>query len=420
IKIPKGWTVVAYQDSNFRGKSITFTQSVANLQSRKFNDVISSVKITRPKRNPPVSSRFDKLKSPAPSGQVALPLPSPVRPPPPPIKKINYLGQYPSDSDNNWSDNLQGVTHDESNWYFTQMTKLWKFPFSHDLNKKLNGPNAAQQIYQVKIPSNLAKQGYNHFCDLDYYKGYLFVPIEGYKYVYVESQKKPSPFFKPLPPQRKKQNLTPLMLVYKASNLQYIGSYKMTKQTNAGWCAIHHQSQILYTSSSSISHSSNARKIHRYRIDFNSLKQGKVVLTFKDYYNLYNESGSKTQDIKKYMQGGDFSEDGKYLFLVNGRDSNDTKAKDGGVWVFHNDTGRKFTKSFSENSDFNSANNTKTSVNSTFKYEYHPGWSKYEEPEGITVGNLGAYKIKGEIHVIMLDNDASNDELYFKHYEVVR
>jgi hypothetical protein len=55
-----------------------------------------------------------------------------------------------------------------------------------------------------------------------------------------------------------------------------------------------------------------------------------------------------------------------------------------------------------------------------FKYEFHPGWSKYEEPEGITIWDLDdgrAPHIRGQLHVIMLDNDAAtDDDLYFKHY----
>lgn len=127
-------------------------------------------------------------------------------------------------------------------------------------------------------------------------------------------------------------------------------------------------------------------------------------------------------DIKKYIQGGDFSEDGQYLYIVNGRDTDDTHEKDRGVWVFDANTGRKFTKSFSMASNFNSPNNTRTSINENFKYEYHPGWSKYEEPEGITVGNTdgkGTLKIKSQIHVIMLDNNTGEDEVFFKHYQVL-
>lgn len=62
-------------------------------------------------------------------------------------------------------------------------------------------------------------------------------------------------------------------------------------------------------------------------------------------------------------------------------------------------------------------------IRSSFKFEYHPGWSKYEEPEGITVGDVdgkGEPNIKGQIHVIMLDNNAGEDGVYFKHYQIIK
>ena len=44
---------------------------------------------------------------------------------------VKFEKNYPKDRENGWSDELQGVTTDDSNWYFTQIGRLWKFPFSH-------------------------------------------------------------------------------------------------------------------------------------------------------------------------------------------------------------------------------------------------------------------------------------------------
>ncbi|MEZ5042899.1 MAG: hypothetical protein R2828_23590 [Saprospiraceae bacterium] len=333
------------------------------------------------------------------TGNKAKPPTTPIRQSIPPIKKINYIGQYPKERYTNWSTELQGVTHDTGNWFFTQAEKLWKFPLTHDLNKPVGGSSPAHGIYMCTIPDHLAKRGYNHFCDLDYFDGYLFVPIEG-------------------------PSLFPLLLVYKAANLEYIGSHIIREQTGAGWCAIDPIHKGLYSSNGYIDHQKTTHRLNRYAIDFELLKQGKVVLTFIDHFYLWDESGKHHQNMKGYMQGGDFSEDGKYLYLVNGKDNKETAARDGGIWVFDTHTHRLFTKSYSTQSDFNHPNYSKTSINENFKYEYHPGRDgfllKYEEPEGITVGNINGYKIKGQIHVIMLDNGLSFDELYFKHYEIIK
>ena len=335
-----------------------------------------------------------------------------------PIKKINYIRQYPADQDNNWSDNLQGVTHDANNWYFTQLTKLWKFPFSHDLAKKLNGPNPSQNIYQINIPKELSELGYNHFSDLDFFDGYLFVPIEAPE-TSVTKFTRTFPFISTFITKPR-----PLILVYDADDLQYIGNFELEKQSNAGWCAIHPITKELYTSNTHIDPNSSDQKIFRYFLDFDRLKkEGEVVLKFINYFELYNESGNTKLNIKKHMQGGDFSEDGHYLFLVNGTNKA-SRERDGGVWVFDSKTGRKFTKSFSTRSDFGTFNNTKTYINEDFRYQYDAGGTTQEEPEGITVGNVdgkGDTSIKGQLHVILLDNNlVADDGVYFKHYQIVK
>lgn len=36
------------------------------------------------------------------------------------VPKYKYLGNYPENRENGWSDELQGVCHDENFWYFSQ------------------------------------------------------------------------------------------------------------------------------------------------------------------------------------------------------------------------------------------------------------------------------------------------------------
>jgi hypothetical protein len=53
-----------------------------------------------------------------------------------------------------------------------------------------------------------------------------------------------------------------------------------------------------------------------------------------------------------------------------------------------------------------------------FKYEWDPGCCTYEEPEGITIWDLGdgrAPRITGQLHVLLLDNEVY-DDIYLKHY----
>jgi hypothetical protein len=58
-----------------------------------------------------------------------------------------------------------------------------------------------------------------------------------------------------------------------------------------------------------------------------------------------------------------------------------------------------------------------------FNYEFHPGLPSSEEPEGITIWDLDdgrAPGIRGQLHVLLLDNDDPSydepDDVYMKHY----
>jgi len=44
------------------------------------------------------------------------------------MKKHTFLGDYPKDREPGWSADLQGVTHDEANWFISQTKELWNFP----------------------------------------------------------------------------------------------------------------------------------------------------------------------------------------------------------------------------------------------------------------------------------------------------
>jgi hypothetical protein len=76
-----------------------------------------------------------------------------------------------------------------------------------------------------------------------------------------------------------------------------------------------------------------------------------------------------------------------------------------GINVFDLRTGRRIERSRSGEGPFN--------------YEFHPGWSKYEEPEGMTIWDLDDGRVRGitgKLHVLMLDNESGQDDIYLKHY----
>jgi hypothetical protein len=299
-----------------------------------------------------------------------------------------YLGNYPNDHSSNWSDNLQGVAHSAEHWFFTQKTKLLKFHVTTDLQA-----NSDQAVAVATMPGELASLGCNHFGDLDYFEwerqGYLFIPVEGDDCC---------------------GKLTFLAVFLDDDQLTYVGSTILPSQKQslgtgrAGWCAINPQNYLLHSSSNEIKAD---LPVFRYEIDFDALKNGTVVLIPRS--NLVLRENSATPNpihIPKYMQGGAFSPDG-WLYLSNGGDSAD---KDGGIRVFDTDGILQDRSSL---------------TNTPFKYEFHSGWSKYEEPEGLTYWDIDELRqhlriphIEGQLHAILLDNDLGNDDIFFKHYRV--
>jgi hypothetical protein len=309
-----------------------------------------------------------------------------------------YLGNYPKEKDTAWSEEAQGLANDSANWFVTQKDALWKFPASFDLSKTITGPDPAHGILRVPIQPTLGQVkvggvvvAYNHFGDLDYYNGFLFVPVEGSRKIVNVTVRLP-----------------PVVAVFRASDLSYVGRAELPRQRGAGWIAIGRPQPLLYTSNSTMSPNASDPKagpIFRYSVNFELLRAGRVQLTFVDRFPLADEQGRPLAlDV---MQGGVFSSRG-CLYLVNGFDE-DFDAADGGISVVDTVTRRRVAKS--------------TSGSGLFNYEFHPGWSRYEEPEGIDLWDLDGAQprppgVSGQLHVLMLDNDSGGDDIYIKHYRV--
>ena len=308
----------------------------------------------------------------------------------------NYLGNFPYDAQTDWSEELQGVTHDESHWFFTQKNRLLKFQATTDLRSNRN-----KALNHVGIPRELTSLGYDHFGDLDYIEvdgqGYLFIPVEGFAEATV-------PPLGGTPPPR--ERIQPVVAVFRSQDLQYVGCADLTKQTvegknpNAGWCAFHPIDKQLYTSSNRIDENN---PVFRYEVDFGALSNNQIILNeLEDFKLLKSDSSQDTHSIGKPMQGGAFSPTGN-LYLTSSSSS-------GGIHVFNSD-GVLIDRS--------------SRTEKPFKYEYHPGIPNGEEPEGITYWDIDSLvasgtdvpRIKGQVHTILLDNDFSTkDNYYFKHY----
>ena len=294
----------------------------------------------------------------------------------------DYLGQYPKDRENGWSNELNGVCHDASNWYFTQDGKIWKFPVSHDLKDKCSSENASKGIYKYSYG--------HHLGDIDCYNGYLFVPVSdhGDPYVVVFST---SDIHKPL-----------------AKNVMKLPNGG--KFSDIGWLAINPNNGLLFTSNGYIQ---KDKPMYVYSIDFNAIRAGK-----NDFLKIYAQVNLRDEEGDDYvergcMQGGCFDNDNN-LFLCNGYYKNYANSK-GGITVYelpnipNNPNGVVFARIKS-----------RSNQSHAFRFQFN---SLGEEPEGITYWDLDngrSPNIRGQLHAIMIDNAGTGaDDFYFKHYRKI-
>jgi len=322
-----------------------------------------------------------------------------------------YFGNYPeNDQDpndvNGFKNELNGVAHDENNWYFSKNdpSRLLKIPVGLDLYGDYFYPDPGIGVYSIGIhETDLDDAGFNHFGDIDMYNGLICIPLEG---------SHPGMGFIYSPPE--------------GGDFEYVSHefFYLTGQDSAGWCAFHQEgdSLMLYTSNSTVD---EAHPIFRYEVDVIWSDPPIIVGLYRhgtlqlhsahqgwNQLPIYDNGWAFT-----YMQGGVFSDRG-HLYLVNGFWDNYPKHK-GGIWVFSVEGDIATLVDHSNQED----------QPGRFTYEYHPWtdpcWNDCctcaDEPEGIDIWDLdsgAAPGIRGQIHVIMLDNYGSEhkDDLYFKHY----
>ena len=301
-----------------------------------------------------------------------------------------YLGNYPMDIEKDWTENLQGVTHDDEHWFFTRRQGILKFHVTTDLDT-----DSGDAVVTRGMPDQLKQMGYDHFGDPDHFYwngvGYLFIPVEG----------------------GRKDAI--LAVFRNDSELTYIGYTILTGQTTrAGWCAINPVDNLLYSSHNHIHTFSSP--IYRYTVDFNALENNTVRITPLGGWGIWEESGGSLlpMEVKRYIQGGTFSPDG-WLYLANGYHE-DTPDSEGGIRVFDPDGILRYHSSHG--------------LDATFQYRFDSSWyGSWQEPQGLTFWDLDKLREPmdipyewgpGQLHAILLDksNLDWHDNLYFKHYRI--
>ena len=297
-------------------------------------------------------------------------------------------GSYPEDATHDWNPKgteSQGVTHDNDNWYFTSTdydggnAHLWRIPVSVPLNRNVRNFPGVLVTSMTEIPQ-LQQAGYWHWGDPDHYE------FNGVDYILV--------------PVTSNRGFPPAIAVFRGGGLEFLtyGNFPSNESpANIGWCAIS-QAGDLYTSED------NACQFLCYSIDWSMLQSGnpKLVMTFNNSIFFKTENGIPFyyESPLYNMQGGEFTPDGKLLYIScgsgqcasfgHGRYSTD------GIHVFETSNWNQIMRSI----------NSERGQHGFFNFSFNNGCTCLtgsQTPEGLTIWDLDygrAPFITGQLHVL--------------------
>jgi len=323
----------------------------------------------------------------------------------------HFLGDVPNELSSDWSKEAQGLTHDADYWYIIQNVKyesckcegtIWRIPIGQDLTDD-DVACDTPGVSCIGMSDDICDQGYTHAGDPAYYAydgvGYLLVPLE---------QGDPGP----------------AIAFFRAdASLALLGWFALDTvnpaQNALAWIAVDRHG-VVYVGNH------NATVLLRYTVDWNRLTHGDgaIAIQFAGYVQLRDENGAPLS-LESWEQGGAFSDVAwlpfPLLYIMNG----DMDAScDCGINVFEFRQSQSAEECAPEPPGCLVALRVDKSTNGygDFSYEYHPGYNRYEEPEGLTFWDLDADGrapgISGQLHAIMLDNEVINDNVYIKHYRL--
>ena len=280
-------------------------------------------------------------------------------------ESAQYLGNHPKEKEPGWHRDAQGLTHGEGPndqyWYIAQESpdRIYRIPFGRNLAEDIECNDPGVKCVYLRDEPRLTDPGYNHFGDPDYFDpdpsdeegGYIFMPVEGFA-----------------------SNATGAIAVYSTPNLEFLGVTEAHLSTDAPsdtpkrhmpWAAFD-DAGYLYTSEagSTIPDIDTPRKINRWRVAWNILDNpndfrnflfpaGQVELLWQlppnypyrlfcypynagdsqclgnNVFTLKDRDGNVPALPDSYIplglnvpQGGDISDDGRLLFILNGSSSN--------------------------------------------------------------------------------------------------
>ena len=211
---------------------------------------------------------------------------------------IYYRGDYPSTDAAFWTEDVQGIAHDQNNWFIAQHYSINRIALTRALGSVTTGDSTVSGI-----PSQMP--GYNHFGDLDQANGYVYVPVQG----------SPNP---------------PAVAVFRASDLGFVNWATLPQwpADGAAWLAVRPQLGTIVTSGGQVG---VGAPLYEYDINWSGTS---FTLSLRQTISLVDHQGFEVP--LSTMQGGVFDPTGQILYLANGYCDTD----EGYLSVFYIGTGQ--------------------------------------------------------------------------------
>jgi hypothetical protein len=289
-----------------------------------------------------------------------------------------YLGRYPDNGTPNWGDNktaTQGIAHDKRNWFIcaagtsTHLMELkenedwiiWKIPVGEPLDQDFyNSKNPNVKHIRRRDFPKLDQLGIYHAGDLVHYyynnEGFLMVPMYG-----------PN---------------GPIIIAFNSNTLAYLDYFELSNQKDIGWCAVTPSGELATSND-------EADAILIYEVDWKTLAtDGKLSLKQLSRKPITLLNGSKIKNV----QGGEFSADGKYLYLSSGIAL--TKENTDGLHVFETSAWKEVSRSC----------NPERGESCDFSFSFNNGAVPPDEPQGLTIWDLDngtAPVMRGQLHALV-------------------
>lgn len=271
---------------------------------------------------------------------------------------------YPFETCHSWTERVNGITHDMSNWYMSTANNivgpdawLMKFPVTSNLD------TVSSPTLKAGIPQYLWDAGYKHMGGISYSDGKVFVPVHG------------------------ESGQASKILVYKSSDLSFIAEAAHPSLPNTiPWVAVQPETGMLYTSAF------NTDRLLMFRPTWTSDASGTHLQLEYVGYSMLKDAQGNFKSVNS-IQGGAFSSWKSHIYLS----TNDVSQ---GILGFDVMTGRQMVQ---------------------IPVAFDPG-AVSDEVQGLTIWDLDggqAPGISGQVHMILLDQDwLGNDDFSLKHYKV--